>query len=501
MRSFLIFLFILYSQFTKAEDFYKLYANQLNFENYPIVSVICLVQIEYRDKPDDPHEYYYKIIENGTDTEILSQEILEVIDNYHIIVELKYNSLSPMYVSRDIIFEATSSKNENYKGESLVFLNTGDVFIPPQDEIDETFVLFGNQVLDSFQIENNQIPYKPEASWLADYYLTGCTAEELHLMWNEYYARKGFLFEDTKLLKHFTSQDWYTPRTSSSSIDFSEEEASEIAYLKYYENLKLNTVQPSEIIFHENGNTAKEVYVYKTKEHHRPSMKSIWYDEKGETQKLIINFPFNEQSDVKEFSKFRQKDLIKSDRTTENVIKYVYLPKDNSRRIQIDSIVKNERGHFNFDEMKKMYELIYPQSQDISLSIGNLIKLEKSGYLHSIFIDNNSENDIFLGKHMLYLKYISETNEIYKHPLYTIDSTYIKAGESTAYDDNFVQEINGQYMINNWVSDKSMTNLFPDEMNYGKYLVILVLEEEVSKRLIYSNKAVLEYIPIQMEEE
>ena len=216
--------------------------------------------------------------------------------------------------------------------------------------------------------------------------------------------------------------------------------------------------------------------------------------------KLIIQFPFNEQPDVKEFSKFRQK-IIKSDHTTENMIKYAYLSRDNGSRIQIDSIIKDERGHFNFNEMKKMYDLLYPKNQEVSLYIGDLIKHEKSGYLHSIFIDNNSENDINWGKHTLYIKYISETNEIYKHPLYAIDSTYIKAGESTVYDDNFVQEINGQYMIHDWVSDKSMTNLFPDEMNYGKYLVILVLEEEVSKKSIYSNKAILEYTPIQIGEE
>src|SRR5690606_26432624 len=101
-----------------------IYANQLNFENYPIVSITCLIQTE---KENDTISDY-KIIENGIEAEVLSKSFIKTLDNKNIIVKLTYSSIFPLFITRDLVLGFDNS-DEKYKGDNIIFMNNGEIFI------------------------------------------------------------------------------------------------------------------------------------------------------------------------------------------------------------------------------------------------------------------------------------------------------------------------------------------------------------------------------------
>lgn len=75
---------------------------------------------------------------------------------------------------------------------------------------------------------------KDESSVTND--LEGKTIEELRILRNEIFARKGYIFKDAFLNDHFSKQDWYTPNKDA-QIDLTESEKERIATIKKAEAL------------------------------------------------------------------------------------------------------------------------------------------------------------------------------------------------------------------------------------------------------------------------
>lgn len=67
--------------------------------------------------------------------------------------------------------------------------------------------------------------------------------EELGLLRNEIFARKGYVFNSATLQKYFSDKDWYTPNPNL-KITFTDEETTFINKIKKLENLRL-TLQNS----------------------------------------------------------------------------------------------------------------------------------------------------------------------------------------------------------------------------------------------------------------
>jgi len=70
---------------------------------------------------------------------------------------------------------------------------------------------------------------KDEPSTIND--LEGKTIEELRILRNEIFARKGYVFKDASLNDHFSKQDWYTPNEDA-QIELTKSEKERIVSIK-----------------------------------------------------------------------------------------------------------------------------------------------------------------------------------------------------------------------------------------------------------------------------
>ena len=66
--------------------------------------------------------------------------------------------------------------------------------------------------------------------------LSGKSLEELALLRNEIFARKGYVFSTQEYSQHFESQDWYTPIQSNAEIILSEIESKNVEFIKKLES-------------------------------------------------------------------------------------------------------------------------------------------------------------------------------------------------------------------------------------------------------------------------
>ncbi len=77
-------------------------------------------------------------------------------------------------------------------------------------------------------VVSNSLVTKTEATTIN---LEGKTIEELRLLRNEIFAKKGYVFKDSVLNDHFSKQEWYTPNKNA-QIVLSESEKERVAIFK-----------------------------------------------------------------------------------------------------------------------------------------------------------------------------------------------------------------------------------------------------------------------------
>ncbi|WP_074409406.1 MULTISPECIES: YARHG domain-containing protein [Aquimarina] len=230
---FILFMFMTY--LVQAEAFLQIYPNQLNFKNYPTITTTCIIKDmdDCKMIPKNVDQFNFSIIENGLYIPKVNCTFKKQIDNNQVIIELSYTSLSPMYMHRDITFNLHADNHFTHKRDNYIFLNTGKIV----DSEMKTMQI--NRHLSKYSQPTNQNNVKSDSSLFTDRSLYECSLEELHIMRNEYYAQKGYIFKSDKLNNYFKTQKWYTPIFRDQNIiQFTQEEAAEIAYLQYYEHLK-----------------------------------------------------------------------------------------------------------------------------------------------------------------------------------------------------------------------------------------------------------------------
>ena len=74
--------------------------------------------------------------------------------------------------------------------------------------------------------------------------LNSKTLDELKLIRNEIYARKGYVFKSKELEKYFSKQEWYTPKENE-EITLTEKEKQYVDLIKQVEDNKKKDLTPS----------------------------------------------------------------------------------------------------------------------------------------------------------------------------------------------------------------------------------------------------------------
>ncbi|WP_025740032.1 YARHG domain-containing protein [Aquimarina pacifica] len=232
-RKILVVLFLFITFLIKAEPFFSIYPNQLNFENYPIITTTCIIRNDgsFKMTKSNINKFNFSILENGLYIQAVTYNLIEIIDKDHAVVKLSFASLSPLYMNRDINFYLNAEDHFTFDGENYIFYNNGNIVNHEMKPYSPDEHLTPQ--------ESNQNTIQPDPSLLSDKSLFECSHEELLFMRNTYYAQKGYIFKNNQLKKAFRTQQWYTPTLSNlKNISFTEEEKAEIAYIQFHEALK-----------------------------------------------------------------------------------------------------------------------------------------------------------------------------------------------------------------------------------------------------------------------
>ena len=142
-----------------------------------------------------------------------------------------------------ILFSVSCKEPEKTKNVSSVSENNS-ITVTSVENIEEkaspfdTLNYLNLEVLLSFQKEN--------FDWLFQNILPYALSDEIKLVRNELFARKGYCFKDIVLFDYFTRQRWYTPKYSSlDSIILTNNEKTLVDTLLKYEKLNKHLTRKS----------------------------------------------------------------------------------------------------------------------------------------------------------------------------------------------------------------------------------------------------------------
>ncbi|MCL2097759.1 MAG: YARHG domain-containing protein [Bacteroidales bacterium] len=97
-------------------------------------------------------------------------------------------------------------------------------------------LIYPSRVITYREIEQYLSDDSPELVVLLSEYFQNMLSPELRLLRNEFFARKGYIFEDQSLNNYFSQKSWYNPfHTAVDSIVFSNEEQQILDSLLFYE--------------------------------------------------------------------------------------------------------------------------------------------------------------------------------------------------------------------------------------------------------------------------
>ncbi|MBW1297710.1 YARHG domain-containing protein [Aquimarina litoralis] len=575
----LVCFFLLIAFGIHAEPFFRIFPDQLNFENYPNITTTCFIRNEgnFRMTKSNIDKFNFSLIENGIYIPEVTYELIQVLDSDESVVKLSYTTMSPLYMHRDITFFLNAEDHFTFDGENYIFYNNGTIV----DYEMNPYSVHKNLT----QQEPNQNTILPNPSLHSDKSLMECSSEELFLMRNEYYAQKGYIFKEDRLRDYFSTQKWYSPTvTNSKQIIFSDEEKAEIAYIQYYEQLKSNTNFPiiDTIEYYGNGmiksivtKTEKNYQLYQgsnqkkqilinssfisfNKEQRQPSRIGYFnlYHKQERFRDYYINGIVSEELFIRnegdldrnttfvdkyyntgkkrsksEFrdnlSSFEIESLkndsewyivweyyIKNDTSSisqEDIYKYrtvydVHSPQtpteQEMNKIVNDSLITDSENEYDFNQLKVLYQQEYPKNNGIEVNAHEYIKNQNEDYLHVPNMYNNMKYTLLSDKHEVSYVYISMTNKRYEQKLYEEKPVLLEEESGLLYDDSVVHEINGNYKIQNWNAEKKQLeyiDIFHPDMKFGTYVMFMKITFPEHKKMFYSDKYKLIYVPLEEE--
>lgn len=96
------------------------------------------------------------------------------------------------------------------------------------------------------ELSNYFIQDGQSISWLAfsEEKLAYLTPEELRLLRNHIYARRGYIFKSEDLKKHFSNYEWYHPRLAEAESQLNNIEKNNISLVQVFENAKRHRLNP-----------------------------------------------------------------------------------------------------------------------------------------------------------------------------------------------------------------------------------------------------------------
>lgn len=233
----LLLIILMFSSQIRAEHFYDFYFHSIDTSNYPTVRVKGAVYIG--DIELGFSQLYGVITENDIES-IPFQIVKKNTEGNYIYFEIIYVSSIRYAENRFLTINYDYNGFHNNGGNTFLFKENSTIsdfdYLYAKKDYIETYSEIIRLCKQHFQTYNAE-------QLITRNNIKHISLDEIRLMRNEIYARKGYTFKDQNLQEYFENKDWYHKSATNEKIKLNDIEQKNVVFLKKIEKeLKLERV-------------------------------------------------------------------------------------------------------------------------------------------------------------------------------------------------------------------------------------------------------------------